>query len=99
MFGLHPAPEEPASRCQKAPPLPALLSGKSDPSVQDVSQKIKSPDTLAAILPTLAGPDSVEQLARLLTDDDINTLRHLASEDMGENSLRALTSDFPHLEG
>ncbi|MGX1500202.1 hypothetical protein ACSSV1_005267 [Labrenzia sp. MBR-25] len=41
----------------------------------------------------------MEQLARLLTDDDINTLRHLASEDMGENSLRALTSDFPHLEG
>lgn len=83
----------------ESPPLPARLSGKSDPSVHDVSQKIESPDSLAAILPALAGPDSVEQLARLLTDEDINTLRHLACEGMGEASLRALTSDFPHLEG
>ncbi|MEE4015504.1 site-specific integrase [Roseibium sp. FZY0029] len=64
-----------------------------------MSQKIENLDTLAATLPALAGPDRVEQLARLLTDEDINTLRHLAREGMGENSLRALTSDFSYLEG
>ena len=61
--------------------------------------KIKTLDTLSAILPALAGSDRAEQLARLLTDEDIDTLRHLAREGMGENSLRALTSDFSYLEG
>ncbi len=61
--------------------------------------KIETLDTLAAILPALAGSDRAEQLARLLTDEDIDTLRHLAREGMGENSLRALTSDFSYLEG
>ncbi|WJS05671.1 tyrosine-type recombinase/integrase [Roseibium aggregatum] len=61
--------------------------------------KIETLDTLSAILPALAGSDRAEQLARLLTDEDIDTLRHLAREGMGENSLRALTSDFSYLEG
>jgi len=61
--------------------------------------KIETLDTLSAILPALAGSDRAEQLARLLTDEDIDTLRHLAKEGMGENSLRALTSDFSYLEG
>ncbi len=52
--------------------------------------KIETLDTLSAILPALAGSDRAEQLARLLTDEDIDTLRHLAREGMGENSLRAL---------
>ncbi len=52
-------------------------------------------DTLAAILPM----DRRDRLAQLLTDDDVATLKHLAREGMGENSLRALASDLAYLEG
>ncbi|MFG1404255.1 site-specific integrase [Xanthobacter sediminis] len=52
-------------------------------------------DTLSAILPM----DRRDRLAQLLTDDDVATLKHLAREGMGENSLRALTSDLAYLEG
>ena len=51
-------------------------------------------DALAAILPM----DRRDRLAELLTDDDVETLRHLAREGMGENSLRALASDLAYLE-
>lgn len=51
-------------------------------------------DTLSAILPM----DRRDRLA-LLTDDDVATLKHLAREGMGENSLRALASDLAYLEG
>jgi len=84
-------------------PLPApFFSSRpahDEASDQAVSQKVENLDILAAILPALAGPDRAEQLARLLTDEDIDTLRHIAREGMGENSLRALTSDFSYLEG
>lgn len=52
-------------------------------------------DTLAAILPL----DRRDQLAGLLTDEDVATLKHLAREGIGENSLRALASDLAYLEG
>lgn len=52
-------------------------------------------DTLAAILPM----DRRDRLAQLLTDDDVATLKHLAREGMGENSLRALASDLAYLQG
>jgi integrase len=52
-------------------------------------------DTLSAILPM----DRRDRLAQLLTDDDVATLKHLAREGMGENSLRALASDLAYLEG
>ena len=51
-------------------------------------------DTLAAILPM----DRRDHLARALTDEDVATLKHLAREGMGENSLRALASDLAYLE-
>ena len=51
-------------------------------------------DTLAAILPM----DRRDRLAQLLTDDDVQTLKHLAREGMGENTLRALSSDLAYLE-
>ena len=51
-------------------------------------------DALAAILPM----DRRDRLAELLTDDDVETLKHLAREGMGENSLRALASDLTYLE-
>jgi hypothetical protein len=41
---------------------------------------------LDAILPF----DRRDQLAALLTDDDLATLKHLASEGMGENTLTEL---------
>lgn len=51
-------------------------------------------DTLAAILPI----DRRDRLAELLTDGDVETLKHLAREGMGENTLRALASDLAYLE-
>lgn len=39
-----------------------------------------------------------ELLAEILNDDDVETLRHLAKEGIGENSLRALASDLGYLE-
>jgi integrase len=51
-------------------------------------------DALAAILPF----DRRDQLASLLTDDDVSTLKHLAKEGMGANTLRALSSDLAYLE-
>ncbi len=44
----------------------------------------------------LLGPR--DELAELLTDDDIETLRHLVNQGMGDNTLRALTSDLAYLE-
>ncbi|MCA1370931.1 site-specific integrase [Bradyrhizobium sp. BRP14] len=52
-------------------------------------------DALDAILPF----DRRDQLAALLTDDDVATLKHLAGQGMGENTLRALASDLGYLEG
>ncbi len=51
-------------------------------------------DALGAILPI----DRRDQLALLLTHDDIATLKHLAEKSMGANTLRALTSDLGYLE-
>lgn len=51
-------------------------------------------DALAGILPM----ERRDKLATILTDDDVATLRHLAREGMGENSLRALASDLAYLE-
>lgn len=52
-------------------------------------------DALAGILPA----DRREALAVLLTDEDVATLKHLAEEGMGANTLRALASDLGYLEG
>jgi integrase len=51
-------------------------------------------DALAAVLPI----DRRDRLAELLTDDDVETLKHLARQGMGENTLRALASDLAYLE-
>jgi len=52
-------------------------------------------DTLAAILPM----ERRDRIAELLTVDGVETLKHLAREGMGENTLRALASDLAYLEG
>lgn len=51
-------------------------------------------DALDAILPL----DRRDQLAEILTDDDVETLKHLAAAGMGDNTLRALASDLAYLE-
>lgn len=51
-------------------------------------------DTIAAVLPM----NRRDRLAGILTDDDVETLRHLVNEGMGQNTLRALTSDLAYLE-
>lgn len=51
-------------------------------------------DTIAAVLPI----ERRDELAELLTDQDIETLRHLVNEGMGDNTLRAITSDLAYLE-
>lgn len=64
-------------------------------SLDAESRRSLNLDTLSAILPM----DRRDRLAQLLTDDDVATLKHLAREGMGENSLRALASDLAYLEG
>lgn len=51
-------------------------------------------DIIAAVLPI----ERRDELAELLTDHDVETLRHLVNEGMGDNTLRAITSDLAYLE-
>lgn len=62
----------------------------SDPE----SRRALQLDALASILPM----ERRDRLAELLTDEDVATLKHLAQEGMGENTLRALASDLAYLE-
>lgn len=57
-------------------------------------RRVEELDALDAILPF----DRRDRLAELLTDDDVATLKHLASAGMGDNTLRALASDLGYLE-
>jgi integrase len=59
-----------------------------------ISARAKNLDTIAAVLPI----DRRDKLAELLTDQDVETLKHLVNQGMGENTLRALTSDLAYLE-
>jgi len=67
-----------------------LPSPTPDPKLR----RAEALDALDSVLPF----DRREFLAGLLTDDDVETLRHLAKEGLGENSMRALTSDLGYLE-
>jgi hypothetical protein len=59
-----------------------------------VISRAETLDTIAAVLPM----NRRDMLAGILTDEDVETFRHLVNEGMGENTLRALTSDQAHLE-
>lgn len=59
-----------------------------------LAYRLEKLDTIAAVLPM----ERRDELAELLTDDDVETLRHLVNEGMGENTLRALTSDLAYLQ-
>jgi len=71
-------------------PRPKALPSPIDP----VHRRAEELDALDAILPFARR----DQLATLLTDDDVATLKHLAKEGMGANTLRALASDLGYLE-
>jgi integrase len=64
------------------------------PTGDAVDRRAHELDTIAAVLPL----DRRDELAELLTDQDVETLRHLVNEGMGENTLRALTSDLAYLQ-
>ena len=63
-------------------------------SLSDIERRSVELDTIASVLPL----DRRDELAELLTDQDVETLRHLVNEGMGANTLRALTSDLAYLE-
>jgi integrase len=75
---------------------PAMMdnSDRRNSDNQAIQRRVEELDALDAILPF----DRRDQLAALLTDDDVATLKHLAGEGMGENTLRALASDLGYLE-
>ena len=59
-----------------------------------IDRRAQELDTIASVLPM----DPRDELAGLLTDQDVETLRHLVNEGMGGNTLRALTSDLAYLQ-
>ncbi|TBY93519.1 integrase, partial [Rhizobium leguminosarum bv. viciae] len=67
---------------------------KPKTSLTAVERRAEELDTIAAVLPM----ERRDELAELLTDQDIETLRHLVNQGMGDNTLRALTSDLTYLE-
>lgn len=69
---------------------PPIFPANNDP----MSRRMEELDTIAAVLPI----ERRDGLAELLTDQDVETLRHLINQSMGENTLRALTSDLAYLE-
>jgi integrase len=72
------------------------VSADKDPSRQaTIARRAEALDALDSVLPF----DRRDVLAEILSDADVETLRHLAKEGLGENSLRALASDLAYLEG
>jgi integrase len=65
----------------------------TEPSLPICLSRAEELDALDAILPF----DRRDQLAGLLSDDDVATLKHLAKQGMGDNTLRALASDLAYL--
>jgi len=59
-----------------------------------VDRRAHELDTIAAVLPM----ERRDELAELLSDQDVEPLRHLVNEGMGEHTLRALTSDLAYLQ-
>ena len=67
---------------------------KPKKSLTGLERRAEELDTIAAVLPI----ERRDELAELLTDQDVETLRHLVNQGMGDNTLRALTSDLAYLE-
>jgi len=58
-----------------------FLSATSNSAVE---RRAETLDTIAAVLPM----NRRDMLTDVLTDEDVETLRHLVNEGMGENTLR-----------
>lgn len=71
-----------------------MASARNAVGLSGVERRAVELDTVASVLPI----DRRDELAELLTDSDIETLKHLVNEGMGENTLRALTSDLAYLQ-
>lgn len=71
-----------------------MATPRKSASLSGVERRAVELDTIASVLPI----DRRDELAQLLTDQDIETLRHLVNEGMGANTLRALTSDLAYIE-
>jgi integrase len=66
----------------------------SKQGIEDQLSRAEQLDALDAILPF----GRREKLAELLTDEDVATLKHLAKQGLGANTMRALASDLGYLE-
>jgi site-specific recombinase XerC len=64
------------------------------PDVETALRRAEELDALDAILPF----DRRDQLAAILTDEDVATLKHLATQGIGDNTMRALASDLGYIE-
>lgn len=71
-----------------------MATPKKSATLSAVERRAEELDTIAAVLPM----ERRDELAELLTDEDVETLRHLVNQGMGDNTLRALTSDLAYLE-
>ncbi|WFU13328.1 site-specific integrase (plasmid) [Rhizobium sp. CB3090] len=71
-----------------------MATPRKSTSLSNVERRAVELDTIAAVLPM----ERRDELAELLTDQDVETLRHLVNQGMGDNTLRALTSDLAYLE-
>lgn len=67
---------------------------KLNPMSPNIQRRAEQLDTMADALPM----NHRDLLADILTDEDIETLRHSVNEGMGENTLCALTPDLAYLE-
>ncbi len=71
-----------------------MAKGKTSAALSTVERRAVELDTIASVLPI----ERRDELAELLTDQDVETLKHLVNQGMGDNTLRALTSDLAYLE-
>ena len=71
-----------------------MAAPQKSSALSAIERRAEELDTIASVLPL----ERRDELAELLTDRDIETLRHLVNEGMGANTLRALTSDLAYLE-
>ncbi|MGO4440970.1 tyrosine-type recombinase/integrase [Rhizobium sp. RAF56] len=65
-----------------------------DLSSKSLEKRATELDAIAAVLPL----ERRDELAELLSDQDVETLRHLVNQGMGANTLRALASDLAYLQ-
>ncbi len=71
-----------------------MPTNRKSAALTSVDRRAVELDTIASVLPM----ERRDELAELLSDHDVETLRHLVNEGMGTNTLRAIASDLAYLE-